>query len=101
LSVIVCLDRNPMREVADHLRGRLIFESSYSRAFQELSDDASEPDVRISRDRQASSAEPRTKTTFLNLIARRRAVWKLEFITELRVDGNVTPLLGRKPATQQ
>jgi len=56
-----------------------------------------EPDVRISRDRQASSAEPRTKTTFLNLIARRRAVLN---ITELRVDGNVTPLLGRKPATQ-
>ena len=89
-----------MREVADHLRGRLTFQSSYSRAFQELSDDALEPDVRISRDRQASSAEPRTKTTFLNLIARRRAVWKLN-ITELRVDGNVTPLLGRKPATQQ
>jgi hypothetical protein len=88
-----------MREVADHLRGRLTFQSSYSRAFQELSDDALEPDVRISRDRQASSAEPRTKTTCLNLIARRRAVWKLN-ITELRVDGNVTPLLGRKPATQ-
>jgi hypothetical protein len=88
-----------MREVADHLRGRLTFQSSYSRAFQELSDDALEPDVRISRDRQASSAEPRTKTTFLNLIARRGAVWKLT-ITELRVDGNVTPLLGRKPVTQ-
>src|ERR1700747_1326272 len=51
LSAIICLDRNPMREAADHLRGRLIFESSYSRAFQELSDDALEPDVRISRDR--------------------------------------------------
>jgi hypothetical protein len=88
-----------MREVADHLRGRLTFQSSYSRAFQELSDDALEPDVRISRDRQASSAEPRTKTTFLNLIARRGAVWKLT-ITELRVGGNVTPLLGRKPVTQ-
>jgi hypothetical protein len=46
-----------MREVADHLRGRLIFESSYSRAFQELSDDASEPDVRISRDRILSRIE--------------------------------------------
>src|ERR1700751_5197888 len=79
-----------MREVADHLRRRLTFESSHSRAFQELWDDALEPDVRISHDQQASSAEPRTKTTFLNLIARRRAVWKLN-ITELCVDGNVTP----------
>src|SRR4029077_312666 len=65
--------------------------------FRNYPDDALEPDVRISADRQASSAEPRTKITFLNLIARRRAVLN---ITELRVDGNVTPLLGRKPATQ-
>src|SRR4029077_16796267 len=97
LSVIIFLDRTRCGRL------RIIYgEDSHSSPhipghFRNYPDDALDPLVRISRDRQASSAEPRTKTTFLNLIARRRAVLN---ITKLRVDGNVTPLLGRKPATQ-
>jgi len=66
-----------MRGVADNLRGRLTFESSYSRAFQKLSDDALGPDVRISRDRILNRIERPlvcSKTGIPRLIGRTSAV---------------------------
>jgi hypothetical protein len=48
----------------------------------------------------ASSAERRTKTAFINLIARCSDDRKSKHIAKFRADMNATPFLDRKPAAQ-
>jgi hypothetical protein len=74
MALLSFISTDTMREVADYLRGRLTFKSAYSRATNYFRNRRT-PWNRIVGSaamgrRQASSTEPRTKTTFINLIAR-------------------------------
>src|ERR1700733_14848242 len=86
-----------MRKVADHLQGRLTFESAYSRATNYFRPGTRSSDHPAMGPRQASSTEPRTKTTFINWIERCSHARKYRHITKFRFDRNVTHSLAAHP----
>jgi hypothetical protein len=86
---------DPMRKVADHLPGRLTFDSTYSRAtnyFKNLRTPWNRifGSVRDGTPASQFNRTARTKTTFINWIERCSDARKYKYITKFRVDRNMT-----------